>query len=754
MRSKATLRDMMSSKLKSMEATAKGTFTKMRASAAGFSKGVENAFSKIVNLKNAIIGFAAVKGLQVLVGGVAKLGDTFDKMSHRLQVSTVFLQELDHVANLAGSNVQVMEMGIRRLAKAAQDADEGMMTYVRSFEALNLEWRDNQGNMKEIDQLFWETTEALASVGSSTEKVALAQELLGRSGTALLPIVDAGAEAIKTQREEAHRLGGVMGKDAIAAARDYTDAMHRLNVVIRALQVKFIIPFIRDMADRIEGFVQAGGLEKLERQVQAVIRAGKIFFMVYSVSKVMALVKAFKALRLTLSTINPVMLAITAGAIALEAIISKINRQQELAEKAKNKAWWDSPETLQKLIKSREEFEKTNDKIKEANKHVVMIHGTYNAMLDRQLRYAKEVKTSAEDIIGYGFDDERAQNLTIEAMKKRIEEIKNIRKEEELTAQKRAEAEAAARKAEEARKASIAEAKRKEEEAEAKRLADREAFLEQMRQMEMENLSQTFEGRQAILDQQHAAALTKAVEYGEDFAAVDEYFFRKRQELNDQRKAEEEEKRKKIEEKQKKERELLDKKQEEANKKKIALNEKIKQSQIDTANATIDAMHAVLAATRGTAKAQKLVSVSTAIIQGYLAVQKAIASGVPPWNFITAGLVGIKTAANVAAMRAQPLQTGGFPRGRNALVQLNEQGQEAVLNAGAVAQLGFGGVNALNSGQPITQQVTNQISYSPTIQVEGEASASIVEALRRDKEEFAEFFEKDVLNRGYLVNQR
>jgi len=62
-------------------------------------------------------------------------------------------------------------------------------------------------------------------------------------------------------------------------------------------------------------------------------------------------------------------------------------------------------------------------------------------------------------------------------------------------------------------------------------------------------------------------------------------------------------------------------------------------------------------------------------------------------------------AASVAGMIAlvaglvNGFEKGGFPSGRNSLIRVNENGQEAVLNAGAVARLGRAGVDALNNGE-------------------------------------------------------
>jgi len=54
----------------------------------------------------------------------------------------------------------------------------------------------------------------------------------------------------------------------------------------------------------------------------------------------------------------------------------------------------------------------------------------------------------------------------------------------------------------------------------------------------------------------------------------------------------------------------------------------------------------------------KASAITTATIDGYAAVQKALASAPPPFNFALAGLVGAATAANVAKIAGTPLATG------------------------------------------------------------------------------------------------
>ena len=54
----------------------------------------------------------------------------------------------------------------------------------------------------------------------------------------------------------------------------------------------------------------------------------------------------------------------------------------------------------------------------------------------------------------------------------------------------------------------------------------------------------------------------------------------------------------------------------------------------------------------------KAAAISMATIDGFAAVQKALASAPPPFNFALASLVGIATAANIAKIAGTPLKTG------------------------------------------------------------------------------------------------
>jgi hypothetical protein len=101
----------------------------------------------------------------------------------------------------------------------------------------------------------------------------------------------------------------------------------------------------------------------------------------------------------------------------------------------------------------------------------------------------------------------------------------------------------------------------------------------------------------------------------------------------------------------------------------------------------------------------KTAAVAQATIDGYLAVQKALASAPPPYNYALAAAVGVAAAANVAKiMGVGGFREGGYTGnvGRNEVAGV-VHGQEYVVNASATAR-NRATLEAINSGKTVQAQ--------------------------------------------------
>lgn len=120
----------------------------------------------------------------------------------------------------------------------------------------------------------------------------------------------------------------------------------------------------------------------------------------------------------------------------------------------------------------------------------------------------------------------------------------------------------------------------------------------------------------------------------------------------------------------------------------------------------------------------KSAAIANATIDGYAAVQKALASAPPPVNYALAAAVGTATAANVAKIAGVNFENGGFvpPVGatkgpdnqlasiRTGEMVLNAEDQKTLLNAIKSGQMGGGEIIIQIDGRTIARAVRDQIN--------------------------------------------
>lgn len=246
----------------------------------GFKKSMKSmkSFAKGVLALAATVG-AVGTGLFAIAKKAAEMGDEFDKMSGRVGASAEFLSAMAHAADLGGASIKDVETAMKRMARTASDAQVGLATAQRAFDTLGITVENADGKLKSSERLFWEIAAALKGVESETKKAALAQELFGRSGTTLLPMLNQGTEAIKEQMEEAKRLGIVFSSVAAKKSADFIDAQARMQAALKGLTnvlAKDLMPVFTDWMNRFAEWVaQPDSVDKIRSIAEAFTSLGE-----------------------------------------------------------------------------------------------------------------------------------------------------------------------------------------------------------------------------------------------------------------------------------------------------------------------------------------------------------------------------------------------------------------------------------------------------------------------------------------------
>ena len=160
--------------------------------------------------------FSAGGAIGALVKVTANTADNIQKLSIRLGVTTEFLSEMRHAADLSGVSFEKVNVGVAKMSKSINDADNGLSTAKRAFDQLGISLEDLH-KLKPEEQ-FLLIADKLSKVESQSLKTGAAMDIFGRAGAEMITLFDQGADGIKEMREEANRFGLTISNDSANAA--------------------------------------------------------------------------------------------------------------------------------------------------------------------------------------------------------------------------------------------------------------------------------------------------------------------------------------------------------------------------------------------------------------------------------------------------------------------------------------------------------------------------------------------------------
>ena len=166
----------------------------------------------------------------------ASAGDELNKMSARTGVGVETLSRLGFAADRSGASLADVEKSTRGMARTLLNANDGLTTAVDSLAELGLTAEDLNGKSPE-DQ-FLLMADALSKIQDPTKKAAVAMRVFGKSGTALIPMLEGGAEGMKKLFGESDRLGQTLSTDQANAAAKLTDAFGDLGGGLKGIVIQ------------------------------------------------------------------------------------------------------------------------------------------------------------------------------------------------------------------------------------------------------------------------------------------------------------------------------------------------------------------------------------------------------------------------------------------------------------------------------------------------------------------------------------
>lgn len=210
--------------------------------------------------------FAAVAGavgfsLQSAVTGFAQAGDSLDKMSARLGISAVKLQEWSFAATHAGVAPEDLEDALKDMSeKIAEVAGGDTGDAAQLFSALGISVKDASGKIRPASDIFEEVADAIQRNEDPALRTKMAMVLMGDSGRKLIPMLSGGSKGLDDAAARARKFGLVLSNDAVKAAADMTDHLNDMRACIGAVGNMIgarLAPIIIKVADRFRDLAVA-----------------------------------------------------------------------------------------------------------------------------------------------------------------------------------------------------------------------------------------------------------------------------------------------------------------------------------------------------------------------------------------------------------------------------------------------------------------------------------------------------------------
>lgn len=172
------------------------------------------------------------------------------------------IQEMQYASELIDVSFDVIKGSMTRLKSNMDSARDGNEKLLNSFHRLGVTVTNTDGSLRDAEEVWYETIDALGRIQNETERDALAMELFGRKSEELNPLILAGSDRLRELADEASNVNYILSTESLQALGDVDDAYQRLNKTQQAVHDQMasqLAPGVEELHKVWADFVKEGG---------------------------------------------------------------------------------------------------------------------------------------------------------------------------------------------------------------------------------------------------------------------------------------------------------------------------------------------------------------------------------------------------------------------------------------------------------------------------------------------------------------
>lgn len=301
---------------------------KAEASLNNFSKGAEKVSQATKGLS--MVGGAVVGGLVSMGVNSIKTADELNTLAKQTGLTTEEIQKFQYASDIVDVSVSDITGSLKKLKS-------NMTGQADTWARLGISTTDASGNMRNANDVFYETLEALSKIENETERDQIAMQLLGKNADSLSGIIDDGGKALREMGAEAENLGLIMNQDTIDSMNELNDKMDKIKAQFKMtfLQegskiMENLTPIIEKVADafgRLAEFIGNLSGDQLETILKIASAVALISPIASIIAKITSTTSSLLPILQSIMNViiaNPVIAIVTGIGIAIALLVATI----------------------------------------------------------------------------------------------------------------------------------------------------------------------------------------------------------------------------------------------------------------------------------------------------------------------------------------------------------------------------------------------------------------------------------------------
>ena len=232
----------------------------------GKSKSFKDTLKENLTVTDVINGLKTAGGLAkaawdevyAIARDAAAYADDILTISTNTGIATTTLQQLKAAEPYIDVPLSNITDAIGKNTKAMGEARDGSKKYQEAYEKLGVKVQEQDGTLRNSEDVFWDVVDALGGIENKTERDTLSMDLFGRKASDLTGLINSGREGLEEYTAKAEAMALILDDKALATLSDMDDSFNALDQSVTSLkdQVALVFaPVITEVVDTVSGFI-------------------------------------------------------------------------------------------------------------------------------------------------------------------------------------------------------------------------------------------------------------------------------------------------------------------------------------------------------------------------------------------------------------------------------------------------------------------------------------------------------------------